>query len=194
MALHVGIYLYDNAEVLDFSGPFEVFSTANRLVAEPAFNVFLVGETGDQIIARGGFHVTPNYGFHNHPPIDVLIVVGGVHSQELLKPNVLKWITANAQRAKLIASVCTGVFLLAKAGVIQRESVTTHWEDIPDLRRDFPSLNVKENTPWVDEGRIVSSAGISAGIGMSLHLVSRLISQDVALLTARQMEFDWRLL
>jgi len=83
---------------------------------------------------------------------------------------------------------------LAKAGVIQRESVTTHWEDIPDLRRDFPSLNVKENTPWVDEGRIVSSAGISAGIGMSLHLVSRLISQDVALLTARQMEFDWRLL
>ena len=194
MALSVGVYLYDNAEVLDFSGPFEVFSTANRLLAEPAFNVFLVGESGEQIIARGGFQVSPHYGFNNHPPIDVLIVVGGVHSQELLKPNVLKWIAANAQSAKLIASVCTGVFLLAKAGVIQRESVTTHWEDILDLRRDFPSLNVKENTPWVDEGRIVSSAGISAGIGMSLHLVSRLISQDVALRTARQMEFDWRLL
>ena len=192
MALSVGIYLYDNAEVMDFSGPFEVFSTANRLVAEPAFNVFLVGETGGQMIARGGFQVTPNYGFNTHPPIDVLIVVGGVHSQELLKPNVLKWIAANAQNATLVASVCTGVFLLARAGVIQGESVTTHWEDIPDLRRDFPSLNVKENTPWVDEGRIVTSAGISAGIGMSLHLVSRLVSQDVALRTARQMEFDWR--
>jgi transcriptional regulator GlxA family with amidase domain len=192
MALNLGIYLYDNAEVLDFSGPFEVFSTANRLMDDPVFNVFLVGETGNQITARGGFQVSPAYGFDNHPSIDVLIVVGGVHSGELRKPKVLNWITANAQTAKLVASVCTGVFLLAKAGVVERESVTTHWEDISDLRRDFPNLNVKENTLWVDEGRIVTSAGISAGIGMSLHLVSRLVSQDLAIRTARQMEFDWQ--
>jgi transcriptional regulator GlxA family with amidase domain len=192
MALNVGIYLYDQAEVLDFAGPFEVFSTANRLVAQPAFNVFLVGETGAMIQARGGFQVSPAYGFHNHPIIDVLIVVGGVHTQELLKPKVVDWIATAASQAKLIASVCTGAFLLAKAGVIQQETVTTHWEDIADLRRDFPSLTVVENTPWVDQGRIVTSAGISAGIGMSLHLVSRLYSLELATRTARQMEFDWQ--
>ena len=192
MTLNVGIYLYDQAEVLDFSGPFEVFSTANRLVAEPVFNVFLVGETGDQILARGGFQVRPNYGFETHPAIDVLIAVGGVHTQELLKPKVMQWIASVAQRARLIASVCTGVFLLAKAGVIQQETVTTHWDDIADLRRDFPRLDVKENTPWVDQGSLVTSAGISAGIGMSLHLVSKLHSLELAKRTARQMEFDWQ--
>jgi transcriptional regulator GlxA family with amidase domain len=192
MALNVGIYLYDQAEVLDFSGPFEVFSTANRLVAEPVFNVFLVGETGAQIQARGGFQVNPAYGFDNHPAIDVLIVVGGVHTQELLKPKVVDWVASVAEQAKLVASVCTGAFLLAQAGVIEQETVTTHWEDIADLRRDFPSLNVVENTPWVDQGRLVTSAGISAGIGMSLHLVSRLHSLELATRTARQMEFDWQ--
>lgn len=192
MVLNVGIYLYDNAEVLDFAGPFEVFSTANRLVAAPVFKVFLVGETGATIHARGGFQVNPAYGFNNHLPIDALIVVGGVHTQELLKPNVISWISTVAQQAKLVASVCTGAFLLAKAGVIQHETVTTHWEDIADLRRDFPSLDVKENTPWVDQGRIVTSAGISAGIGMSLHLVSRLHSMVLAGKTARQMEFNWQ--
>ncbi len=192
MALNVGIYLYDHAEVLDFSGPFEVFSTANRLVAEPAFNVFLVGETGAQIQARGSFQVNPAYGFDNHPAIDVLIVVGGVHTQELLKPKVMDWVASVAVQAKLVASVCTGVFLLAQARVIQQEAVTTHWDDIADLRRDFPSLNVVENTPWVDQGRIVTSAGISAGIGMSLHLVGRLHSLELATRTARQMEFDWQ--
>lgn len=192
MALNVGIYLYDNAEVLDFAGPFEVFSTANRLAVEPAFNVFLVGETGAAINARGGFQVHPAYGFGEHPSIDVLVVVGGVHTQELLKPKVVSWIAAIAQQAKLVASVCTGVFLLAKAGVIQRETVTTHWEDIADLRRNFPDLDVKENISWVDQGRVVTSAGISAGIGMSLHLIGRLHSRELAERTARQMEFDWR--
>ena len=118
--------------------------------------------------------------------------MGGVHTQELLKAKVVDWIATAASQAKLVASVCTGAFLLAKAGVIQQETVTTHWDDIADLRRDFPSLTVVENTPWVEQGRIVTSAGISAGIGMSLHLVSRLHSLELAIRTARQMEFDWR--
>src|SRR4051812_43101008 len=102
MTLNVGIYLYDNAEVLDFAGPFEVFSTANRLAAAPLFNVFLVGETGATIHARGGFQVNPAYSFTNHPSIDVLIVVGGVHTQELLKPTVIHWVATVAQQATLI--------------------------------------------------------------------------------------------
>ncbi len=92
----------------------------------------------------------------------------------------------------MVASVCTGAFLLAEARVLTKENVTTHWEDIPDLRASYPSLAVKESTHWVDEGRIVTSGGITAGIDMSLHLVSRLHSPEFAEDTAKQMEFDWK--
>lgn len=189
--MNIGIYIYDQAEVLDFSGPFEVFSTANRLVSDKPFNVFLIGETSNAVAARGGFSVNPAYGFHNHPKIDVLIVVGGVHTGEMQKLSVLQWIAKTAEHASLIASVCTGVFLLAAAKVVDTQRVTTHWEDISDLRLAYPQLNVVEQTLWVDEGRIVTSAGISAGIAMSLHLVRRLYSLELAVKTARQMEFDW---
>lgn len=190
---NVGIYLYDQAEVLDFSGPYEVFSTASRLCPDSqAFNVFLVGETGETIKARGGFSINPDFGFYNHPSIDVLIVVGGVHTQEMKKTEVLEWIKQRAKSIDLVASVCTGAFLLAEAGVITRQRVTTHWDDIPDLKEGYPELTVLENRRWVDEGSVVTSGGITAGIDMSLHLVSRLHSQELAEKTARQMEFEWR--
>lgn len=190
--MNIGIYIYDQAEVLDFAGPFEVFATSARLnkSGEP-FSVFLVSETGTEITARGGFSVNPSFGFHDHPQIDVLIVVGGVHTEELKKSKVLNWIASEANKAKLVASVCTGAFLLAEAEVLSGQNVTTHWEDIPDLRQNYPSLHVHENKRWVDEGNIVTSAGISAGIDMSLHLVSKLHSEELALKTAKQMEFNW---
>lgn len=190
--MNVGIYIYDQAEVLDFSGPFEVFSTASRICAsgEP-FNVFMISETGDVVHARGGYRVHPSYGFHNHPPIDVLIVVGGVHTKEMTKAKVLDWIAKVAKKAKLVASVCTGAFLLAEAHILTTENVTTHWEDIPDLRASYPNLTVQESKRWVDEGSIITSGGISAGIDMSLHLVSRLHGSELAEKTARQMEFNW---
>ncbi len=190
--LNVAIFVYDQAEVLDFAGPFEVFSTANRLASPSPFCVFLVSEAGESITARGGFSVMPKFNFDNHPPVDLLIVVGGVHTAEMNKPNVLNWISNTATAASLTASVCTGVFLLAAAGVVTAQMVTTHWEDIADLRLAYPQLTVKENSLWVDAGAIVSSAGISAGIAMSLHLVRRLHSTELALKTARQMEFDWQ--
>lgn len=190
--LNVALYIYDQAEVLDFSGPFEVFSTASRICssADP-FNVFLVSEKGDVVMARGGYSVNPSYGFHNHPEIDVLIVAGGVHNREMSKARVLDWIAEQAKKAKLVASVCTGAFLLAKADVLTNENVTTHWQDIPDLRRSYPNLTVHEARPWIDAGTVVTSAGISAGIDMSLHLVSRLYGSELAEKTARQMEFAW---
>ncbi len=190
--MNIGIYIYPQAEVLDFSGPFEVFSTASRLSASAdTFDVFLLGETQNTVKARGGYRVIPDYGFHNHPPIDVLIISGGVHTAEMTKPAVLKWISQESQRAKLVASVCTGVFLLAEAGILSRQKVTTHWEDIPALQARYPNLDVQKNQRWVDEGNIITSAGISAGIDMSLHLVSKLCSRGLAEKTAKQMEFDW---
>ena len=190
--MNIGIYIYDQAEVLDFSDPFEVFSTASRICpAEDPFNVFLIGETGDTVTARGGFSVNPLYGFHNHPQIDVLIVVGGVHTVEMAKEKVIGWIAQQAKKATVVASVCTGVFLLVKAQVLKTENVTTHWEDIKDLRLFYPELTVHETKRWIDEGTTITSAGISAGIDMSLHLVRRLYSSELAGKTAKQMEFDW---
>ena len=190
--MNIGIYIYDQAEVLDFSGPFEVFSTSSRICesGEP-FNVFLISETGKTVTAREGFSVNPTFGFHDHPQIDLLMVVGGVHTVEIKKSKVLNWVASTAKKAKLVSSVCTGVFLLAEAGVLSNQNVTTHWEDIPDLRKSYPHLSVHENKRWVDEECIVTSAGISAGIDMSLHLVSKLHSEELAVKTAEQMEFDW---
>ncbi|MGD9211533.1 MAG: DJ-1/PfpI family protein [Desulfobacteraceae bacterium] len=190
--MKIGIYIYDQAEVLDFSGPFEVFSTALRVCSNEApFEVFLIGETGEVVTARAGFKVIPNYGFHNHPQIDVLIVVGGFHYEELKKVNVLEWLAKQAKTVQHIASVCSGTWLLAEAGVLTNQNVTTHWEDISLLQKSYPNLKVHENARWIDEGRIVTSASISAGIDMSLYLVSKLHSLTLAQKTARQMEYEW---
>lgn len=188
--MNIGIYIYDNAEVLDFSGPYEVFSVANRFLEEK-HNLFFISEKEEVIKARGEYKVLSDFIIETHPKLDVLIVVGGVHTEELEKQNVINWLTKQTKTCKLIASVCTGVFLLAKANIVTNHKVTTHWEDIEDLKNSFPSLDVKDDVRWVDEGNIVSSAGISAGIDMSLHLISKLYNEDLALKTAKQMQFDW---
>jgi len=105
------------------------------------------------------------------PIVDVLIIPGGVVSAELDSPIVLEWIAATALQTEITASVCTGAFLLAKAGLLDTKSATTHWEDIDDLKTMFPAVTVRSGVRWIDEGRVVTSAGISAGIDMSLHLV-----------------------
>jgi len=190
--MNVGIYIYDQAEVLDFSGPFEVFSTATRVSpGDDPFNVFLVAESTNTITARAGYRVLPDYGFNDHPQIDVLIVAGGVYTEEIKKPQVIKWISHQADSASIVASVCTGAFLLAKAQLIHAQQVTTHWEDIADLKSMFPTLQVIQGVRWVDQGKIITSGGISAGIDMSLHLVDRLYGRALAEKTARQMEFWW---
>lgn len=190
--MNIGIYIYDQAEVLDFSGPFEVFSTASRLSESgELFNTFLVGQTGKTITARGGFQVLPNFGFHDHPKIDVLIVVGGVHGAEMHKSEVTDWIFQISATSRITASVCTGAFLLAQSKVLTNQTVTTHWEDILDLKATFASLKVVEGVPWVEDENMITSAGISAGIDMSLHLVAKLSSYELAEKTARQMDYLW---
>ena len=190
--MNIGIYIYNQAEVLDFSGPFEVFSTASRICqGNNPFNVFLISEVGNEVIARAGFKVIADYGFHNHPEMDVFVVVGGVYTDEIKKHKVIEWISNQAKKTPVVASVCTGAFLLAKAKVLNNQKVTTHWEDIADMRTMFPRLKVIENVRWIDEGDLITSGGISAGIDMSLYLVSKLHSLALAEQTAKQMEFSW---
>lgn len=190
--INIGVYIYDNAEILDFSGPYEVISTASRVCPEgDPLNVFLISESSSPVIARAGFRVLADYSIEDHPPLDVLIVAGGVHCGELDKAAVMAWLRSVSEQAQIVSSVCTGAFLLAKAQVLTHQNVTTHWEDIEDLRNEYPSLTVHENLRWVSEGKYLTSGGISAGIDMSLHLVERLHSLSLAEQTARQMEFDW---
>ena len=189
--MNVGIYIYDNAEVLDFSGPFEVLSTAKRL-ADNNWNVFLVAESLTVVQARGGFPIQPHFSFDSHPVIDVLIVVGGIHTEEVKKSNVISWVSNVASKSKRVVSVCTGAFILAEAGLLDGLTVTTHWEDIEDLKADYPKLNVIENQRWVSQGKYITSGGISAGIDMSLHLVSELATLVLAENTAKQMEYNWQ--
>ena len=159
--------------------------------ADEPFGVFTIGETGQNIHARGGLEVKSNYRFNNHPNINLLIILGDVVSEEMNKEDVIEWIINKSAKQEIVASVCTGAFLLAKAGLLSGKSATTHWEDITDFKSMFPDLNVKENKRWIDEGQIVTSAGVSAGIDMSLHLVSRFEGDDLAVKTAKLMEFNW---
>ena len=195
--MNIGIYIYNEVEVLDFSGPFEVFTTAARVYsrmnpeAPKLFEVFLIAENNGLVSARANYNVQPHYTIENHPKVDVLIVPGGVHIHEMKKQNVIEWIAKLSAQTQLTTSVCTGAFLLAKANLLEGKSVTTHWEDIPDLRAMFPTLDVIEEIAWVDNGHIITSAGISAGIEMALHLVTKLVDKELAIKTARQMQYTW---
>ena len=186
--MNIGIYIYDQAEVLDFSGPFEVFSVANRL-AKLGWNIWLVAEEKSLVEARGVFQVKPHYSIQNVPELDVLIVVGGVHSDELRKTEVINWIRKTTEKTQITASVCTGAFLLPEAGLLDGLEVTTHWKNILDLQRNYPNLRVRKGIRWIEQGKLFTAAWISAGIEMSLELVSRLAGAELAERTARQMEY-----
>jgi transcriptional regulator GlxA family with amidase domain len=161
MPVQVGIYIFDNVEVLDFAGPYEVFTCASRVHrGEPAlFNVFTIGETQETVYARAGLKLTPEVTIANAPPIDCLIIPGGVVDAELKKDHVIAWIRQQSFTTAITASVCTGAFLLARAGILSDKAATTHWEDIADLRTMFPQLAVKEGVRWVDEGRLSPPPG-----------------------------------
>lgn len=188
--LQIGIVIYDDAEVLDFAGPYEVFATAARLCDSPPWDVALISEHAD-VRARGGFPVRSHFTFAEMPPLDVLLVSGGVHTAAMCNPALLSALRQAAGTAQWVTSVCTGAFLLAEAGLLTDQQATTHWEDIADLRERFPALRVQETVRWVEDGNRITSAGISAGIDMSLHLVERLHSRELAEKTARQMDYAW---
>lgn len=194
--LDIGILVFPEVEVLDFAGPFEVFSVASRIAekeigVKAPFRVSIVGAHGGVVMARHGLGVCPHVGFANAPQFDLLVVAGGVVDQPLGDPATLDFIRRQDEGTALTASVCTGAFMLARLGLLDGLQATTHWDDIGELRAGYPKVQVLEQVQYVDQGRIVSSAGISAGIGMSLHLVGRILGEGMARATARRMEYEW---
>jgi transcriptional regulator GlxA family with amidase domain len=194
--LNIGILVFDDVEVLDFCGPFEVFTTASRVHTrkfgpDAPFRCTLVAPELRTVRARAGLRALPDRDLSAETDIDVLIVPGGDVSGVLRNRAVIEWIRHQYPHTRITASVCTGAFLLAEAKLLDGLDVTTHWEDCDDLQRDYPSLTVRRDVPWVDCGKVVTSGGISAGIDMSLHLVERLAGRALAEATARQMEYRW---
>ncbi len=196
--MNVGIVVFDEVELLDMAGPYEVFTTAARMHARgqpagtpPLFTVHAIARHMTPVRARAGLRLQPDCTLLDHPPLACAVVPGGVVDAELGQTDLMAWIAGQARTARILASVCTGSLLLAQAGVLDGREATTHWEDLAALRELRPQVNVREGVRWVDAGAVVTSAGISAGIDMSLHLVQRLHGRELALRTARQLDFDW---
>jgi len=187
----VGIFLFNEVEVLDFAGPFEVFSVT-EVNEEKPFTVYTVSENGEMITARNGLKVQPDYSIENLPLVDILIIPGGLGAREYEIKNeiVIKWIRQQMKEVKLMTSVCTGALLLAKAGLLEGLKATTHWASIEKFKNEFQNVEVIENVKFVDEGHIITSAGISAGINMAFHIVKNLLGMHVAEDTAKRMEYD----
>lgn len=193
--MNIGLFMFHEVEVLDFAGPFEVFSLAEYPETRTkVFKVITISEKDILLSARNGLKVKADFRFEGHPPLDLLIVPGGYGAEkiEIENPVALAWIKQQSLITPLTASVCSGAFLLAKSGVITDQRVTTHHLDQKDLREQYPQLQVVPETKFIDSGKIITSGGISAGIEMSLYLVARLAGTEIAEATARRMEYDWR--
>ena len=197
---NVAIFLFDEVEVLDFAGPFEIFSVCGlRGGGQPPFNVFTVAEK-PSIAARGGLTVMPAHLLTDCPPTDILLIPGGGGQhpdgtpfgsrREMHNSVLLDWIRQRNQTAELVLSVCTGSLILAKAGLLEGLAATTHWKAVDAMRQAAPNTTVLPEKRWVDNGRIILSAGISAGIDMSFHVIGKLLGKEAADETARYMQYD----
>lgn len=201
MTYRVAIFIFNEVEVLDFAGPFEVFSVAGlRTMNVPPFEVFTVAQF-DTINARNHLTIKPTYTLEKAPKADIIVIPGGggLHPdgtpfgsrREMNNPIVLNWVKEQSAQAKLTLSVCTGALILAKAGLLEGKAATTHFKTIDALRNISENITVKENIRFVDEETIITSAGISAGIDMSLYVVSKLLGKETADETARYMQYDY---
>jgi transcriptional regulator GlxA family with amidase domain len=193
MTRTVAILIFPEVEVLDFCGPFEVFSVAGHLSDPPAFQVLLVSERSGPILARHGLSVNPHCQLANCPHPELLLIPGGQGTRSEMHNHVLTdWIASLSKKTELLMSVCTGAFLLAKARVLDGLEATTHHASLDLLRELAPSTIVHAERRFVDNGRVLCSAGIAAGIDMSLHVVARLLGKEHAIKTARHMEYPWQ--
>lgn len=193
----VGIVVYEDVEVLDFSGPFEVFSVTRlneeKRREEPSpFNAFLVAETKSPVVATGGMKVVPDHDLDSCPKLDILLVPGGWgFRHQMNNERLLKWVADRSRQVETLTSVCTGAFLLGKAGLLDGKRATTHWRWLDSMQDLFPKVTVEKRLHFVEEGTLFSSAGISAGIDMSLRVVARNYGEAVARATARHMEYPF---
>lgn len=189
---NVAIFIYQGVEILDFGGPSEVFASAST-DSGFAFNVYTVAATADPILSQRFITVVPQYTIDNCPQPDIIVFPGGSTKSSVENPRVIEWVQNAAKNSTILMSVCTGAFILNKAGLLEGKEATTWYGQIDNLIKAAPKTKVHRNTRYVDNGQIITTAGVSAGIDGALHLVERLLGRDVAAGTAKYMEYDkWK--
>lgn len=189
MTRKVAILLFDNVEVLDFAGPFEVFSVTSEELKQKVFEVFTVAEK-PVVQARGGLSINVTYTLESCPQPDILIVPGGIGTRPLLKNEaVLNWIKEKYTHCEHLLSVCTGAMLLGKIGLLDGLPSTTHHATFDEYQTIAPNTLIVKDKRFVDNGKIVTSGGISAGIDMSLYMVEKLLGRDAVEKTVKEMEY-----
>jgi transcriptional regulator GlxA family with amidase domain len=195
----VGIFIFDDVEVLDFAGPFEVFSRTRTVAGSESrrtddsapFETFTVARSHDAVTAIGGLTVTPRYSWADAPSIDILVVPGGFGTRALLTDEAtLGWIRQTSAASRQVTSVCTGALLLAKVGLLRGKRATTHWAGLDLLASIDPTIQVQRGRRVVHDG-VFTSAGVSAGIDMSFAVVEEICGRDVAIETAHYIEYPW---
>jgi len=179
----IAFYLQDGVEVLDFAGPLEVFTASG-------FNVFIVSKTTDPIISQRVLKIIPDYSIKNAPKADILAFFGGNSGVVSQDKDVINWVIGQKDSVDYLFSVCTGAFILGEAGILDNQTVTTFHESIENLRRSFPKAKVMSDVRFVDNGRVITTAGISAGIDGALHLVQKILGKERAKQTSIYMEYD----
>lgn len=195
--LNVAILLFPEVEVLDFAGPYEVFSRtrlepgleARRSDASAPFRVFTVAKTDELVSATGGLQVLPDYSFEDAPRVDLLVVPGGFGTRALLADETtLAWVRKTAAQAKHTTSVCTGSLLLARAGLLQGKTATTHWAAL-DLLASIPGGQTVERRRRVVDDGVITSAGVASGMDMAFYVIEKLFGKEVADETAKYIEY-----
>jgi transcriptional regulator GlxA family with amidase domain len=196
-AMRIGIVVFEQVDLLDVGGPYEVLLTASRLVrrdgGEPPFEVVTLGLTREPVSAYGGLRLIPQATLAEAGRLDLLLVPGAVRIDDVLADSeLLGAVRAAAADASVVGSVCTGAFVLGRLGLLKGRPWTTHWEDVEDLAGRLDGAGAGEAwVRWADAGEVVTAGGLSSGIAMALHLVDRFAGRDLALRTARQIEYEW---
>jgi len=190
---NVAILVFDDVELLDFAGPYEVFNVAGEVADPPPFYVYAVGISDRPALARGRFTVTPRYSAWDAPQADILVIPGGYGTRPLLKhERLIAWIREQADKVEWLLSVCTGALLLARAGLLDDRPATTHHTAFDRLAALSPSTRIEGDKRFVQASdRIFTSGGITAGIDLALYMVERLAGAGVHKLVVEEMEYNW---
>ena len=190
MKRSASILIFADVEVMDFAGPFEVFSVTNELNGYGLFDIRVVAKEKRPVLAKNGLSINPDCAINEIEETDILIIPGGSGTRKvLLDETLIDWVRHMGKAAELTLSVCSGSLILASCGLLEGLKATTHHQVTERLAAMAPGTEIIEGVRFVDNGSLITSAGISAGIDMSLHVIGRLFGEETRLATARYMEY-----
>ncbi|TGM87975.1 DJ-1/PfpI family protein [Leptospira bouyouniensis] len=192
--INVGILVFNNIELLDFTGPYEVFSVTKDLSGNFLFNTFLIGKNNEILKSVNGLKYIPDYTIFDHPNLDILIIPGGIGTKEIMFDlQISNWIEQLFPKLFYIITVCTGVRILSSTKIMDNLEYTTHHDCFDELELISPNAKLNRNTRFTTNGKILTSGGISAGIDLSLHVVERYFGNEIKNKTIEYMEYgNWK--